>query len=57
LSSGAEGGSKNFHFETKAAHSALHEHLFLVRGPKRPTDGYFLRAESFFNVASEMMGE
>jgi predicted ATPase len=50
----AEGGSKNFHFETRAEHSALHEHLFLVRGPKRPTDGYFLRAESFFNVASEI---
>jgi predicted ATPase len=50
----AEGGSKNFHFETRAAHSSLHEALFLVRGPKRPTDGFFLRAESFFNVASEI---
>lgn len=50
----AEGGSKNFHFETAVAHSSLSEYLFMVRGPKRPTDGYFLRAESFFNVASEI---
>lgn len=50
----AEGGSKNFNFTTRASHSALCEQLRLVRGVKRPTDGYFLRAESFFNVATEI---
>ena len=37
---------------TRASHSSLHEHPRLVRGTRRPRDGYFLRAESFFNVAS-----
>jgi predicted ATPase len=49
-----EGGSRNFHFETHEAHSRLHEHLRLVKGHKRPSDAYFLRAESFFNVATEI---
>jgi predicted ATPase len=50
----AEGGSKSFHFETLRSTSPLHEYLRVIRGPKRPTDGYFLRAESFFNVATEI---
>lgn len=50
----AEGGSKNFAFETKASHSVMYEHLRLVRGVARPRDGYFLRAESFYNVATEI---
>lgn len=49
-----EGGSKNFRFKTYASHSVLHEHLRLSRGTKKPRDGYFLRAESFFNVATEI---
>ncbi len=49
-----EGGSRHFAFETRGSHSALHRHLTLVRGPSRPRDGYFLRAESFFNVATEI---
>ncbi len=49
-----EGGSKNFHFETHTSHSSLHDALWVTRGHKRPSDGYFLRAESFFNVASEI---
>jgi predicted ATPase len=49
-----EGGSKNFRFQTRGSHSKLHEYLTLSRGVKRPRDGYFLRAESFFNVASEI---
>lgn len=49
-----EGGSKNFRFHTRKSHSTLHEHLTLSRGIKRAKDGYFLRAESFFNVASEI---
>ncbi len=50
----AEGGSKNFNFGTRASHSELHEYLRVAKGFKRPRDGYFLRAESFFNVASEI---
>jgi predicted ATPase len=48
----AEGGSKNFRFSTRGTHSGLHEYLRLVRPPGRPRDGYFLRAESFYNVAT-----
>jgi len=47
-----EGGSRNFRFSTRASHSSLHEYLQLVRPPARPKDGYFLRAESFYNVAT-----
>lgn len=50
----AEGGSKNFNFGTRLSHSPLHQHLRMVRTPKRPKDGYFLRAESYFNVATEI---
>lgn len=32
----------------------LHECLTLVKNAKRPRDGFFLRAESFFNVATEI---
>lgn len=49
-----EGGTKNFNFGTCESHSNLHEYLRLSRGAKRPKDGFFLRAESFFNVASEI---
>ena len=50
----AEGGSMNTSFYTVQTHSPLHESLTLVRGTKRPKDGFFLRAESFYNVASDV---
>ena len=50
----AEGGSQNFNFTTRASESPLHSALRLVRGIRRPRSGFFLRAESFFNVASEV---
>ena len=50
----AEGGSKNFHFGTRRSHSDLHEYLRIAKGIRRPRDGFFLRAESFFNVATEI---
>lgn len=50
----AEGGSKNFNFATHHAHANLHKYLRLARSPRRVKDGYFLRAESYFNVASEI---
>jgi predicted ATPase len=50
----AEGGSKSFNFVTHDSVSELHEALRLVRGRQREKDGYFLRAESLYNVASEI---
>ena len=49
-----EGGTQNFRFNSYASHSALYKKLRLSRGIKRPKDGFFLRAESFFNVATEI---
>ena len=50
----AEGGSKNFSFGTHASHSSLHRYLRIAKGFRRPRTDYFLRAESFYNVASEI---
>ena len=50
----AEGGTRNFNFQTRQSHSELYKYLRVTRGTKRPRDGFFLRAESFFNVATEI---
>jgi predicted ATPase len=50
----AEGGSNNFAFSTRASESELHRYLRVVRNARRMKDGFFLRAESLFNVASEI---
>ncbi len=50
----AEGGSRNFRFGTRPSHSELHQYLRTVRSVQRPRDGFFLRAESYFNVATEI---
>ncbi|MFF2910990.1 AAA family ATPase [Paenibacillus sp. NPDC057934] len=47
-----EGGTLNFSFSTRPSHSQLYEFLRIARGVKRPKDGFFLRAESYYNVAS-----
>ncbi len=49
-----EGGSKNFMFASRPSHSSLSENLRLVRKWRRPKDGFFLRAETFYNVATEI---
>ena len=49
-----EGGSKNFQFETVRREPEESRLVRLMRSPRRPSDGYFLRAESFFNVATEI---
>ena len=49
-----EGGSRNFSFSTRNTHSGLYNYLRLHRGPYRPKDGFFLRAESFYNTATEV---
>ncbi|MDC0434294.1 AAA family ATPase [bacterium] len=49
-----EGGSKNFGFSTRASHSNLDKYIRCSKGVKKPRGGYFLRAESFYNVATEI---
>ena len=49
-----EGGSRNFSFETYRSHSELCDYLTLYKGVRHPRDGYFLRAESFYNVATNI---
>lgn len=49
-----EGGSINFNFNTRASHSDLHQYLRVAKGIKRPKTGFFLRAELFYNVATEI---
>ncbi len=48
-----EGGTRNYNFSTYESHSSLHQALLLVKGPRRPKSSYFLRAESFYNVATK----
>lgn len=50
----AEGGSRHFRFGTRESHSDLHAYLRPIRGATRPHDGFFLRAESYYNVATEI---
>jgi predicted ATPase len=50
----AEGGTKNFRFSTRSSESTLHRYLRVARGIRRWRDGFFLRAESYFNLATEI---
>ncbi len=49
----AEGGSKNFRFSTNETHSPLFENLTLSK-VRYAKDGFFLRAESLYNVATNI---
>jgi predicted ATPase len=49
-----EGGSFNFNFSTYDSHSPLADYLKVIKGIEKPKDGFFLRAESFYNVASNI---
>ena len=48
-----EGGSRNFTFATAETHSELCKHIMVSRHTI-PKDGFFLRAESFYNVATNI---
>ena len=48
-----EGGTRNYHFSTYDSHSDLHQALRLSKGYRQIRWGYFLRAESFYNVATK----
>lgn len=52
----AEGGSRNFQFAQRHSESDLHASLRVIREPGASRDGFFLRAESFFNVATAVEG-
>ena len=49
----AEGGTRNFSFSTRETHSPLYRYLTVGR-TAYPRDGFFLRAESFYNVATNI---
>ena len=49
-----EGGTKNFNFGTRDSHSELYRYLRLSKSFIKPRDGFFLRAESYFNVATSI---
>ena len=46
-----EGGSRDFFFTTQRTHSDLCDYLTIIKSAW-PKDGFFLRAESFYNTAS-----
>ncbi|MHB8126678.1 MAG: AAA family ATPase [Desulfitobacteriaceae bacterium] len=50
----AEGGTKNFNFSSRDTHSELNNYMKVVKGIKKPRTGFFLRAESFYNFASNI---
>lgn len=51
---GPEGGTKNVQFSTAETVSELYKYLKVTRSYKKPKDHYFLKAESFYNVATYM---
>jgi predicted ATPase len=50
----AEGGTMNFRFASRPSESQLHRAIRIARTERRPRTGFFLRAESFFNVATHI---
>ena len=48
-----EGGTKNYVFSTHDTHSELCDAIRVVKGYRKEKWGYFLRAESFYNVATK----
>ena len=49
-----EGGTRNVRLSTTESVSSLHQSLLLGRSFRKPRDGYFLRAETFFNLETYM---
>lgn len=48
-----EGGTKNYSFSTHDSHSELWDAIQISKGYRKPGWGYFLRAESFYYVATK----
>ncbi|MRH41410.1 AAA family ATPase [Aquibacillus halophilus] len=49
-----EGGTLNFNFSSYNSHSNLDHYLRLVKGVNRAKDSFFFRAETFYNVATNI---
>ena len=49
-----EGGSRSFRFSTRGSESELGHRLRLRRSVRKPRTDYFLRAESFYTLATEI---
>ncbi|HEY3245507.1 MAG TPA: AAA family ATPase [Phycisphaerae bacterium] len=49
-----EGGSRSYKFSTRESHSDLFKFIRVKRGIFAPQDRFFLRAESLYNLASEI---
>lgn len=49
-----EGGSLNFNFASRSSHSDLYQYIRLVKGIKKPKNGFFFRAETFYNLATNI---
>ncbi|GAB5544669.1 MAG: AAA family ATPase [Sandaracinaceae bacterium] len=49
-----EGGSQNFTLAERPSESELHRYMTPIRSHRRPRRRFFLRAESLFNVATEV---
>lgn len=54
LGCNAEGGGRNFVFKTEDTHSDFHQRLTLSRGHRREKDVFFYRAETFYNLNTEI---
>lgn len=50
----AEGGTKFYNFATFDSHSDLSGYITVVKEFAMPKDGFFLRAESFYNMSTEL---
>lgn len=48
-----EDGTKNYVFSTHDTHSELCDAIRIAKGYRKEKQGYFLRAESFYNVATQ----
>ena len=48
-----EGGTRNYTFSTRDTHSELCDAVRILKGCRKEKWGYFLRAESFYNVATQ----
>lgn len=49
-----EGGSLNFNFSSYDSHSNLDDYIRISRGTNRPKDHFFFRAETYYNVATNI---
>lgn len=49
-----EGGTLNFNFSSFDSHSELDEYIRVARGANKPSDSFFFRAETFYNLASNI---